>query len=119
MIVHKSPTCDCCAKWVDHAKAAGFTPQVHDMPDVEPIKSKNRVPERVWSCHTTLVGGYVIEGHVPLDLVQKLLKEKPAILGLAVPGMVAGSPGMEGGAKEAYDVVSFDKDGKTAVYARR
>lgn len=119
MIVHKSPTCGCCSKWVDHAKTAGFTPQVHDMPDVEPIKVKNGVPADLRSCHTTLIGGYVIEGHVPLDLVQKLLKEKPMILGLSVPGMVAGSPGMDGPTKEAYDVVSFDKDGKTAVYAKR
>ena len=117
--VHKSPTCGCCAKWVDHAKAAGFQTTVHDMADVDPIKDKNGVPGSLRSCHTALVGGYVIEGHVPADLIQKLLKERPAILGLSVPGMVMGSPGMEGAGKEAYDVVSFDKDGKTAVYAKR
>ena len=119
VVVHKSPSCGCCAKWVDHAKAAGFQTNVHDMDDVDPIKDKSGVPASLRSCHTALVGGYVIEGHVPADLIQKLLKEQPKILGLAVGGMVSGSPGMEGGPKEAYDVIAFDKDGKTTVYARR
>ena len=69
--------------------------------------------------HTALVGGYIIEGHVPADLIQKLLKEKPKVKGLAVPGMVTGSPGMEGNPKQAYDVVTFDAAGRTTVYAKR
>jgi hypothetical protein len=80
---------------------------------------KNNVPEKLRSCHTALVQGYVIEGHVPADLIQRLLKDKPPILGLAVPGMPVGSPGMEGGKPERYDVFTFDKNGKTTVYAKR
>lgn len=119
MLIHKSPSCGCCAKWVDHMKAAGFATKVHDMDDVDPIKDQNKVPVALRSCHTALVGGYVIEGHVPADLIQKLMREQSKRAGLAVPGMVTGSPGMEGLTKQAYDVVSFDGDGKTGVYAKR
>jgi hypothetical protein len=82
-------------------------------------KIKNKVPEKLYSCHTATVRGYVIEGHVPADLIHRLLKEKPAVLGLAVPGMPIGSPGMEGGKPQPYEVLTFDKDGKTTVYAKR
>ena len=77
------------------------------------------MPEKLQACHTALIDGYIIEGHVPADLIHKLLKEKPAVRGLAVPGMPAGSPGMEGGKPERYQFFTFDKDGKTAVYAQR
>lgn len=77
------------------------------------------MPAKLRSCHTALIDGYIIEGHVPADLIEKLLKERPAVLGLAVPGMPVGSPGMEGGKPERYDVLTFDKDGKTTVYATR
>ena len=83
------------------------------------IKRKYRVPERLAACHTALIEGYVIEGHVPADLIYRLLKEKPPVVGLAVPGMPVGSPGMEGGKPEPYEVLAFDKDGKTTVYAKR
>lgn len=83
------------------------------------FKRKQGVPERLYACHTALIDGYLIEGHVPADLIYKLLKEKPAVLGLAVPGMPVGSPGMEGGKPEPYEVLTFDKNGKSAVYARR
>jgi hypothetical protein len=83
------------------------------------FKRKQSVPERLYACHTALIGGYVIEGHVPADLIQKLLKEKPPVSGLAVPGMPIGSPGMEGGKPEPYEVFTFDKNGRTTVYARR
>jgi len=83
------------------------------------LKQKHGVPERLHACHTALIDGYVIEGHVPADLINKLLKEKPAVVGLAVPGMPVGSPGMEGGKPEPYDVLTFDKNGKTTVYAKR
>jgi hypothetical protein len=83
------------------------------------VKERNKVPEKLQACHTALIDGYVIEGHVPADVIQKLLKEKPAVLGLAVPGMPVGSPGMEGGKPEPYNVFTFDKDGKTSVYAKR
>jgi len=77
------------------------------------------VPEKLYSCHTALVQGYIIEGHVPADLIRRLLKERPEVAGLAVPGMAVGSPGMEGPNPQPYDVISFDKQGRTSVYARR
>jgi hypothetical protein len=83
------------------------------------VKDKLKVPEKLRACHTAVIDGYVIEGHVPADVIDKLVKDKPAVLGLAVPGMPAGSPGMEGGKPEPYSVLAFDKDGKTTVYAKR
>lgn len=83
------------------------------------FKRKQGVPERLYACHTALVDGYLIEGHVPADLIRKLLREKPPVLGLAVPGMPIGSPGMEGARPEPYEVLTFDRSGKTAVYAKR
>jgi hypothetical protein len=83
------------------------------------FKRKHGVPERLYACHTALIDGYVIEGHVPADLIYKLLKEKPKVTGLAVPGMPVGSPGMEGGRPEPYEVLTFEKNGRTTVYAKR
>lgn len=118
--VYKSPTCGCCGKWIDHMKAAGFQTKVVDMDDLTEIKQASGVPMRLRTCHTAVVANYVIEGHVPADLIRKMLAEKPAAAGIAVPGMPAGSPGMEvAGQKDAYDVLLFDKAGKTTVYAKR
>ena len=117
--VYKSPTCGCCAKWVEHVRKAGFAVTVKDVPNVGEVKSANGVPPELASCHTALVGGYVIEGHVPADVVQKLLKENPAVAGIAVAGMPMGSPGMEGSYTDRYDVVAFEKSGKQRVYASR
>ena len=120
MQVYKSPTCGCCGKWVDHVKAAGFAPEVHDVADLSPVKTNGGVPPDLQSCHTAIIGGYTIEGHVPADVIRQLLAEKPRIAGIAVPGMPIGSPGMEVGArKDAYEVIAFTKDGNTSVYARR
>lgn len=83
------------------------------------LKRRRGVPEHLFACHTALVDGYVIEGHVPVDLIEKLLEERPPVVGLVVPGMPVGSPGMEGGRAERYEVLSFDRSGKTAVYAKR
>ncbi len=83
------------------------------------LKRKHGVPEKLFACHTALIEGYIVEGHVPADLIYKLLKEKPQVLGLAVPGMPVGSPGMEGGKPEPYEVLTFDKSGRTTVYATR
>jgi hypothetical protein len=115
--VYKSPTCGCCEKWVEHMNASGFAATATNMPDVSEIKTKNGVPAKLQSCHTSLVGGYVIEGHVPADDIKRLLKERPAIAGLAAPGMPAGSPGMDVPQSPAYDVIAFDKTGKTHVFA--
>ena len=118
MLVYKSPTCGCCAKWVEYMQANGFTAAVTNMPDVTPVKITHKLPPRLASCHTTLISGYVIEGHVPVEDVRRLLKEKPAnVAGLAAPGMPAGSPGMDVPNSPPYDVLAFDKAGATRVYA--
>jgi hypothetical protein len=119
MTVYKSPTCGCCAKWVEHMRANGFAVTVNETPDVAPIKDKQGVPAELRSCHTALVGGYAIEGHVPADVIKKLLRERPNAVGLAVPGMPMGSPGMEGASKDSYNVMLFDKAGKATIYASR
>ena len=119
--VFKSATCGCCAKWVDHMKQAGFRMTVTDMPkeSLDNVKTKHKIPAAVHSCHTAVVDGYVIEGHVPASEVKRLLKEKTKVAGIAVPGMPLGSPGMEvsGVTPQPYDVVSFDAQGQTRVFA--
>jgi hypothetical protein len=117
--VYKSPTCGCCKEWVKHLRANGFSVTTKDVADVTPYKEANGVPPMLESCHTAKVNGYTIEGHVPAADIRRLLKERPKVRGLAVPGMPVGSPGMEQGAhKERYDVLSFDHTGNTRVYAR-
>jgi hypothetical protein len=116
--VYKSPSCGCCKAWVTHIEKEGFKAQIHDVDDVTPYKKQYHVPDAMQSCHTAVVGDYVIEGHVPADLIQKVLKEKPAILGLATPGMPQSAPGMDMG-KTPYDVIAFTRTGKTSVYAKR
>lgn len=120
MTVFKSPTCGCCSKWIQHMRDEGFEVKSTDVPDVNPIKKENGVPSDAWSCHTAQVSGYVLEGHVPVSAVRKLLKEKPKVAGIAVPGMPVGSLGMEvpSGQVEPYNVVSFDKAGKMAVFEK-
>ena len=117
--VYKSPTCGCCANWVKHLQQYGFTTEITEMEDLGAVKAKHNVPARVQSCHTAIVDGYVLEGHVPAADVQRLLKERPAIAGLAVPGMPIGSPGMEVPSMkpQAYDVVAFDRQGQLKVFA--
>lgn len=115
--VYKTPTCGCCGKWVEHMQASGFATTTTSLPDLTPIKTKNRVPGALQSCHTSLVGGYVIEGHVPAEDIRRLLRERPAIVGLAAPGMPQGSPGMDMPNAPPYDVLAFDKDGRTTVFA--
>lgn len=117
VVVYKSPTCGCCAKWVEHLEAAGFTVEVHDRTDMAAVKAHYGIGQNLGSCHTAVVDGYLVEGHVPATYVAQLLAERPAIAGLAVPGMPMGSPGMEGAYRDAYDVVALDKAGNTSVYA--
>ena len=118
MTVYKSPTCGCCHQWVKHMEANGFTVKSVDQPDVTPVKREHGVTQELSSCHTALVGGYVIEGHVPAADVKRLLAERPAgVRGLAAPGMPNGSPGMEGLTKDRYDVIAFDSSGATRVFA--
>ena len=119
MVVYKDPGCGCCKEWVKIMQKAGFAVTAHDTADMNAIKTTMGVPANLQSCHTAIVGNYVFEGHVPADLVKKLLAEKPVARGLAVPGMPNGSPGMEGPTKDKYDVVLFERTGKTRVYASR
>jgi hypothetical protein len=118
--IYKRPTCGCCALWAKHLEKDGFRVSTIDQADLDPIKKANRVPVAVQTCHTALIDGYVIEGHVPLDAIRKLLRERPKIAGLAVAGMPIGSPGMEMGSRQdPYDVLAFTEDGKTTVYMKK
>ena len=119
VVVYKSPTCGCCEKWVEHLQENGFSVQVHDHYDMNPIKSELGVPSRLRSCHTAKVGDYLVEGHVPAADIARLLQEKPPVKGLSVPGMPMGSPGMEGPRKDAFQVLTFDTQGHTSIYANR
>ena len=119
MVVYMDPACGCCGKWVEMARAAGFAVSTPETADLDAIKRRYGIGDHLASCHTALVGGYLVEGHVPFDLIRKMLAEKPEIKGLAVPGMVTGSPGMEGPNPQPYEVLAFDAAGKTTVYARR
>lgn len=116
--VYKSPTCGCCGKWEDHMRGAGFTVKSVPTNDLDAVKRTHAIPMNMQSCHTGLVNGYVVEGHVPAVDVARMLSEKPDIRGIAVPGMPAGSPGMEGAWRDAYDVVTLPKTGQSKVWSR-
>ncbi len=119
MTVYKTATCGCCGKWVEHLRANGFTVDVKEVEETQSIRKKFGVPERLASCHTGVVGGYAVEGHVPAAEVKRMLKEKPKGKGIAVPGMPLGSPGMEQGPrKDTYFVLLFDETGQTKEYQR-
>lgn len=117
--IYKSPTCDCCTKWVAHLKANGFTTVVHDTPAIDDVKDMAGVPKALRSCHTAFVGRWVIEGHVPAADIRKLLASRPDVVGLAVPGMPQGAPGMETGRMDHYDVIAFDRAGGQRVFEAR
>ena len=119
MMVYKDPGCGCCKEWIKHMQKAGFTVTSEDTTKMDAMKVKLGVPSALASCHTAVVGDYLVEGHVPADVVLKLLKEKPSARGLAAPGMPQGSPGMEGPTKDKYNVMLFDRLGKATVYASR
>lgn len=116
--VFRNPSCGCCTAWVKHLQAAGFAVRVNEVSDAAAVRRRFRMPERFASCHTALAGDYVLEGHVPAADVERLLAERPNLLGLAVPGMPAGAPGMEGGRAQAFDVVLVDRAGNGGIYAR-
>jgi hypothetical protein len=117
--VYKTPTCGCCASWVEHLREHGFEVEAHDLANLDQVKRRHGITRALESCHTAEVAGYVVEGHVPADLIERMLRERPEIAGLAVPGMPMGSPGMEGSYRERYNVLAFDRAGKTEVYDRR
>lgn len=117
--VYRNPQCGCCERWATLMRNHGFTVHMRDVADVDAFAAAHGVPPALRSCHTALVEGYVVEGHVPADQIERLLRERPPVKGIAVPGMPQGSPGMEGPNPQHYDVMSFDAAGNTQVYDRR
>ncbi len=116
--VYKDPNCGCCGAWVDHLKAAGFPVKVTEVSDTGAVRKRHGIPAQYGSCHTGVVSGYAIEGHVPADDIKRLLAKKPAAAGLSVPGMPVGSPGMEvGDRKDPFQVLLIDKAGRSTVFA--
>ncbi|OUL98062.1 DUF411 domain-containing protein [Variovorax sp. JS1663] len=117
--VYKDPNCGCCTAWADHLRQAGFAVQITDSADLAVVRKRLGMPERFAGCHTAVVEGYVLEGHVPAAEVRKLLAMKPQAIGLSVPGMPVGSPGMEvGDRQDPYQVLLIDRGGKERVFAR-
>lgn len=119
MIVYKSPTCGCCSDWVSYVEQHGYTVTVEEVQALAAVKAEHNVPPTMQSCHTALIDGYIVEGHVPVADIERLLAERPDVVGIAVPGMPVGSPGMEieGAASQPFDVVSFDAAGATQVFS--
>lgn len=117
VVVYKTETCGCCNGWVEHLRAAGFTVDARNVRDIMSVKVDAGVPAPLVTCHTALVDGYVVEGHVPADQMKRMLSERPQIAGIGVAGMPMGSPGMEGPNPQPYQVMAFDHDGNMDVYA--
>lgn len=116
MVVYKSPYCGCCEEWAEALKASGIPLRMENVEDMDTLKASYKVPDDVWSCHTAVADGYVFEGHVPLEAVNRVLSEHPDITGIAVPGMPSGSLGMGEDPSASYDVIALNKDGSQSVY---
>ena len=117
MAVYRDPSCGCCGAWISYVRAHGYDVTVHEDQPMNAVKVREGVPAALASCHTAKIGSYVIEGHVPVEDIRRLLAERPDARGLTVPGMPMGSPGMEMGEPERYDVLLIERDGSTRVYA--
>ena len=117
VVVYKTASCGCCNKWVTYMRVAGYDVTAHNTETLSQYKASVGVPVHLQSCHTAMIGGYVIEGHVPVREIERLLHEKPDAIGLSVPGMVSGSPGMENGRFDSYEVILFADNGENTVYA--
>ena len=118
VMVYKSPTCGCCQKWVEHLKENGFQVSSENVDDLNSVKKKYGIKENFKSCHTAIIGQYIVEGHVTAQDIKRMLREKPDIRGIGVPGMPLGSPGMEANVSEPFNVLSFDKSGKVEIYSK-
>lgn len=117
IVVYRSPTCGCCSKWLAHLETHGFNVQDNVIEDIQKIKDQYGVKRTLASCHTAIINGYIVEGHVPANDIKTMLRDKPDIKGLTVPGMVVGTPGMEMGNKKVpFKVFAFDKDGQATLY---
>lgn len=114
--VYKNPQCGCCVKWVEHLHRSGFAVAVNDVQDVSEYRARNGIPQQFGSCHTATLDGYALEGHVPVREIRRLLSERPNAIGLAVPAMPPGSPGMEGPHSMPYQVLLVQNDGRASVY---
>jgi len=117
VVVYKTETCGCCNGWIEHLRAAGFEVDARNVRDLMSVKRDAGVPGPLVTCHTALIDGYVVEGHVPVEEVKRLLAERPDVAGIGVAGMPIGSPGMEGRNAQPYQVIAFDHAGQTSVYA--
>ena len=119
IVVYKSPTCGCCRKWVSYLRNNGFNVTQIDTRNIKIVKKNQGIPEKLESCHTAIVEGYIVEGHVPVNAIRRMLEEKPMVKGITVPGMPIGSPGMEQGTrKEPYDVLAIHPNGTTTTYEK-
>ncbi len=119
IVVYKNPECGCCSKWVEYLQSHDYNVTVEDTRDVYAIKKRLGVPERLAACHTAVIDGYVIEGHITHRDIRRLLLFRPEVTGIAVPGMPIGTPGMErGDSKQPYDVMTFDAQGNTEVFVK-
>ena len=116
--IYKSPTCECCGKWIEHMRKNGFKVDVHEVSDIPAARKSLGMPDKLGSCHTSKIGNYVVEGHVPASDIQRLLKEKPKALGLAVPSMPPGAPGMDIPNAPPYETLLVQADGTTRVFAK-
>jgi hypothetical protein len=114
----RSPSCGCCHEWAKHVEQSGLSVEMIDAPDIDKIKREHGISSELASCHTAVAGGYMIEGHVPPREIKRLLAERPDAIGLAVPGMPNGAPGMDSGSKEPFNVLLVKKDGSTEVFAK-
>lgn len=117
VVMYQNPACGCCGSWAEHMRQAGFEVEVHKTPELNDIKRREGITAEFAACHTAYVDGYIVEGHVPAADVERMLRERPEIKGIATPGMPMGSPGMEGDRVDDYDVVAFDDQGNTSVFA--
>lgn len=117
IVVYKSASCGCCHEWVEHLEENGFHVTVHDVTNLGEVKAQMGITNDLAACHTAVIGRYVIEGHVPADVITRLVNEQPQVAGIAVPGMPVGSPGMEGPNARPYNVIAFDAAGHRNVFA--
>jgi hypothetical protein len=118
VVMYKSPACGCCGLWATHLRQSGFGVRVIELDDLTPIKQKAQVPANLETCHTAFIDNFVIEGHVPVAAIDKLLFDRPRVIGIAVPGMPAGAPGMPSAQPEPFDVVAFAADGRQTLFMR-
>lgn len=118
VVMYKNPGCQCCEKWADYLERNNYSVEVHEASNIGSLKKENGVPADMSSCHTALIGGYVVEGHVPVEDIQRMLAEQPEAIGIAAPGMPASSPGMNTALNQPYNVYLFNKQGYSKLYAK-